>query len=227
MEYCYLPTEIVPIYLLTFACFQAARLAGVIPVKVALRCRPLVPKEIAESCQICLSFVPGDPQMILAKDKPFSYDYVFDLSTEQEEVFSTSIVPLIRGIFSGYNATILAYEQTGSGKTYSMGGAFTADQENDPTVGFIPQVIMLLFQQLKQKVERQFALKVSYLKIYNEDILDLLAVGKKRTSQIAIREDPKGGYKIVGLMEHMVSCAPETVLCLEQGNNSPMVAAQR
>ncbi|XP_070810072.1 chromosome-associated kinesin KIF4A [Pituophis catenifer annectens] len=197
----------------------------VIPVKVALRCRPLVPKEIAEGCQMCLSFVPGEPQVILGKDKPFTYDYVFDPSTEQEEVFNTSIAPLIRGIFSGYNATVLAYGQTGSGKTYSMGGAYTADQENDPSVGAIPRVIMLLFQELKEKAEWHFALKVSYLEIYNEDILDLLAAGKERTSQISIREDPKGGIKIVGLTEHMVSSARETVLCLEQGNNSRTVAA--
>lgn len=34
-----------------------------IPVRVALRCRPLVPKEISEGCQMCLSFVPGEPQV--------------------------------------------------------------------------------------------------------------------------------------------------------------------
>ncbi|XP_063157696.1 chromosome-associated kinesin KIF4A isoform X2 [Candoia aspera] len=197
----------------------------VIPVKVALRCRPLVPKEISEGCQMCLSFVPGEPQVVLGKDKPFTYDYVFDPSTEQEEVFNTCIAPLVRGIFSGYNATVLAYGQTGSGKTYSMGGAYTADQENDPTVGAIPRVIALLFREMKQKLQWHFALKVSYLEIYNEDILDLLAPGKERTSQISIREDPKEGIKIVGLTEHTVSSARETVLCLEQGNNSRTVAA--
>lgn len=34
-----------------------------IPVRVALRCRPLVPKEMDEGCQTCLSFVPGEPQV--------------------------------------------------------------------------------------------------------------------------------------------------------------------
>lgn len=37
--------------------------AKVIPVRVALRCRPLVPKEINEGCQCCLTFVPGEPQV--------------------------------------------------------------------------------------------------------------------------------------------------------------------
>ncbi|XP_061445755.1 chromosome-associated kinesin KIF4-like [Rhineura floridana] len=197
----------------------------VIPVQVALRCRPLVPKELAEGCQMCLSFVPGEQQVVLGNDKPFTYDYVFDPSTEQEEVFNTCVAPLIRGIFRGYNTTVLAYGQTGSGKTYSMGGAYTADKENDPTVGIIPRVIKFLFQEMKKRVEWQFSLKVSYLEIYNEDILDLLAPAKERTAQISIREDPKEGIKIVGLTEHVVDSTQGTTLCLEQGNNSRTVAA--
>ncbi|XP_062822450.1 chromosome-associated kinesin KIF4-like [Anolis carolinensis] len=196
-----------------------------IPVKVALRCRPLVPKEIAEGCHVCLSFVPGEQQVILGKDKSFTYDYVFDPSTEQEEVFNTCIVPLIKGIFKGYNATVLAYGQTGSGKTYSMGGAYIANQENDPIVGVIPRVIKFLFQKIQEKTDWHFSLKVSYLEIYNEDILDLLSPAKDKTSQISIREDPKEGIKIVGLTAHEVTNAQETVSCLEQGNNSRTVAA--
>nr|XP_034990346.1 chromosome-associated kinesin KIF4A [Zootoca vivipara] len=199
--------------------------ARVIPVRVALRCRPLVPKELSEGCQMCLSFVPGEQQVVLGNDKAFTYDYVFDPSTEQEEVFNACISPLLMGIFKGYNATVLAYGQTGSGKTYSMGGAYTADKENDPTVGIIPRAIKLLFQEMKERAEWQFFLKVSYLEIYNEDILDLLAPAKERTAQISIREDPKEGIKIVGLTEHVVNSAQETTLCLEQGNNSRTVAA--
>ena len=113
----------------------------VIPVRVALRCRPLVPKETGEGCQMCLSFVPGEPQVrepalcargsalpprpcpgfaarvlgwcsqrcpfssapqvVVGNDKSFTYDYVFDPSVEQEEVFNTAVAPLIRGIFKG------------------------------------------------------------------------------------------------------------------------------
>uniref|UniRef100_A0A452HW87 Kinesin motor domain-containing protein n=1 Tax=Gopherus agassizii TaxID=38772 RepID=A0A452HW87_9SAUR len=196
----------------------------VIPVRVVLRCRPLVPKEISEGCQMCLSFVPEEQQVIVGNDKSFTYDFVFDPSAEQEEVFNTSVAPLIRGIFKGYNATVLAYGQTGSGKTYSMGGTYTADQEHEPTVGVIPRVIKLLFQEKEQRLEWEFTLKVSYLEIYNEDILDLLSPSRER-SQISIREDPKEGIKIVGLTERGVACARDTILCLEQGNNSRTVAS--
>ncbi|XP_053436903.1 chromosome-associated kinesin KIF4A [Nycticebus coucang] len=196
-----------------------------IPVRVALRCRPLVPKEISEGCQMCLSFVPGEPQVVVGTDKSFTYDFVFDPSTEQEEVFNTAVAPLIKGIFKGYNATVLAYGQTGSGKTYSMGGAYTAEQENEPTVGVIPRVIQLLFKEIDKRSDFEFTLKVSYLEIYNEEILDLLCLSREKAPQINIREDPKEGIKIVGLTEKTVLVALDTVSCLEQGNNCRTVAS--
>ncbi|NXG17654.1 KIF4 protein, partial [Grallaria varia] len=195
------------------------------PVQVALRCRPLVPRESSEGCQNCLFFVPGEPQVVVGKDKSFTYDYVFDPSAEQEEVFNTAVSPLVRGIFKGYNATVLAYGQTGSGKTYSMGGTYTANEEHEPSMGVIPRVIRLLFEEKQQRQDWEFVLKVSYLEIYNEDILDLLCPSRERSSQISIREDPKEGIKIVGLTERNVTCAQDTVSCLEQGNNARTVGS--
>ncbi|NWH66467.1 KIF4 protein, partial [Geococcyx californianus] len=163
-------------------------------------------------------------QVVVGNDKSFTYDYVFDPSVEQEEVFTTAVAPLVHGIFKGYNATVLAYGQTGSGKTFSMGGTYTASEEHDPSVGVIPRVITLLYKEKERRQDWEFTLKVSYLEIYNEDILDLLCPSRDR-SQISIREDPKGGIKIVGLTERRVTCAQDTVSCLEQGNNSRTVAS--
>ncbi|CAK6446558.1 unnamed protein product [Pipistrellus nathusii] len=196
-----------------------------IPVRVALRCRPLVPKEIGEGCQMCLSFIPGEPQVVVGTDKSFTYDFVFDPSTEQEEVFNTAVAPLIKGLLKGYNATILAYGQTGSGKTYSMGGAYTAEQGNEPTVGVIPRVIQLLFKEADEKSDFEFTLKVSYLEIYNEEIVDLLCPSREKASQIHIREDPKEGIKIVGLSEKTVLDAPDMISYLEEGNHCRTVAS--
>lgn len=194
--------------------------AKVIPVRVALRCRPLVSKEIHEGCQCCLTFVPGEPQVIVGTEKAFTYDYVFDPTVEQEEVYSTAVSSLLRGLFKGYHATVLAYGQTGSGKTYSMGGTYTASQENNPCVGVIPRVIRRIFEEKTHCAasECEFCLTVSYLEIYNEEILDLLSTSKDKPA-ISIREDPKDGIKIVGLTERQVMTAQEMVGCLEQGNS--------
>ncbi|XP_063791665.1 chromosome-associated kinesin KIF4-like [Pseudophryne corroboree] len=197
-----------------------------IPVRVALRCRPLVPKEMNEGCKTCLTFVPGEPQVIVGTEKSFTYDYVFDPTSEQEEVYSTAVAPLIKGLFKGYNATVLAYGQTGSGKTFSMGGAYTHDQENEPVVGVIPRVVKALFKEIEQRSDWEFLLTVSYLEIYNEDILDLLYSSRDKTRPpIKIREDPKEGIKICGLTERDVKTALDMISCLEQGNSCRTVAS--
>ncbi|XP_034539616.1 kinesin family member 4 [Notolabrus celidotus] len=201
--------------------------AKVIPVRVALRCRPLIPKEINEGCQCCLTFVPGEPQVIVGTEKAFTYDYVFDPTAEQEEVFTTAVSTLLNGLFKGYHATVLAYGQTGSGKTFSMGGTYTSAQENDPSVGVIPRVIKMIFEEREKREKRancEFHLGVSYLEIYNEDILDLLCASKDKPA-ICIREDPKEGIKIVGLTERQVLSAQEMVSCLEIGNSARTVGS--
>ncbi|KAK1883194.1 Chromosome-associated kinesin KIF4 [Dissostichus eleginoides] len=195
-----------------------------IPVRVALRSRPLVPKEINEGCQGCLTFVPGEPQVIVGTEKAFTYDYVFDPTAEQEEVFNTSVSPLLCGLFKGYHATVLAYGQTGSGKTFSMGGTYTSAQETDPVVGVIPRVIKKIFEEKDKRADCEFCLSVSYLEIYNEDILDLLCPSKDKLS-LSIREDPKEGIKIVGLTDRQVFSAHEMVGCLEIGNSARTVGS--
>ncbi|KAF7659331.1 hypothetical protein LDENG_00299450 [Lucifuga dentata] len=195
-----------------------------IPVRVALRCRPLVPKEISEGCQSCLTFVPGEPQVIVGAEKAFTYDYVFDPTAEQDEVYNTAVSPLLCGLFKGYNATVLAYGQTGSGKTFSMGGTYTSAQENDPSVGVIPRVIKRIFEEREKRTDCEFCLAVSYLEIYNEEILDLVCSSKEKPA-ISIREDPKEGIKIVGLTERRVFSAREMVGCLELGNSARTVGS--
>ncbi|XP_068600791.1 kinesin family member 4 [Brachionichthys hirsutus] len=196
----------------------------VIPVRVALRCRPMIEKERLEGCQSCLTFVPGEPQVIVGTEKAFTYDYVFDPTAEQEEVFTTAVSSLLDGLFKGYHATVLAYGQTGSGKTFSMGGTYTASQEKDNSVGVIPRVIKRIFEQMEEREDTDFCLSVTYLEIYNEDILDLLSSSKEKTA-INIREDPKDGIKIVGLNETVVRTDGEMVDCLELGNSARTVGS--
>lgn len=42
----------------------------------------------------------------MGNDKAFTYDYVFDPSVEQEEVFNTAVSPMVRGIFKGSSALL-------------------------------------------------------------------------------------------------------------------------
>ena len=54
--------------------------------------------------------------------KSFQFDAFFDDKTTQEEVYDQVARPIIDGVLDGYNGTLFAYGQTGTGKTYTMLG---------------------------------------------------------------------------------------------------------
>jgi len=62
-----------------------------------VRIRPQLAKERIDMCQICTSVTPGEPQIIIGKDKAFTFDYVFDLNSGQENIFNTCAKELIEG----------------------------------------------------------------------------------------------------------------------------------
>ncbi|KAK7485932.1 hypothetical protein BaRGS_00022798 [Batillaria attramentaria] len=190
----------------------------VIPVRVALRARPLIPKEENEGCQTCLWFNPNEPQLVLGKDKAFTYDYVFSPNHNQQDVYDKAAQRLVKSTFKGYNATVLAYGQTGSGKTFTMGGCYdaSATDDNDDIMGIIPRILRDLFDGIQDRPEYDFNVKVSYLEIYNEDLLDLLCPTSQR-QPLSIREEINGEIKIKGLREVAVATYQETLQCLTQG----------
>ncbi|XP_026517218.1 kinesin-like protein KIF21B, partial [Terrapene carolina triunguis] len=114
------------------------------------RIRPQLSKEKIEGCHICTSVTPGEPQVLLGKDKAFTYDFVFDLDTWQERIYTTCVSKLIEGCFEGYNATVLAYGQTGAGKTYTMGTGFDTNISEEEH-GIIPRAISHLFSGIERR----------------------------------------------------------------------------
>uniref|UniRef100_H2Z1R4 Kinesin-like protein n=1 Tax=Ciona savignyi TaxID=51511 RepID=H2Z1R4_CIOSA len=200
--------------------------AKVIPVRVALRTRPLIQKEIEEGSQECLQYITEANQVIIHQNKAFTFDYIFNPQVSQANVYKKAIYPLIEGIFAGYNGTVLAYGQTGSGKTYTMGSAHCVSQTQvtDDTSGIIPRVIKDIFEGINARPDCEFLVKVGYVEIYKEDVKDLLT--SSRTSQnLNIRENQDGSIQIVGLTEVMVSSPEETLEYMEKGNCARSVAS--
>lgn len=94
-----------------------------IPVRVAVRIRPLLPKEQLFGHQICLRGDPETKKVTLGNNRHFHFDTVFTESASQESVYAVCVQPLVEAFFQGFNATVFAYGQTGSGKTYTIGEA--------------------------------------------------------------------------------------------------------
>ncbi|XP_073904775.1 kinesin-like protein KIF21B isoform X5 [Castor canadensis] len=207
-------------------------------VKVAVRIRPQLSKEKIEGCHICTSVTPGEPQVLLGKDKAFTYDFVFDLDTWQEQIYSTCVSKLIEGCFEGYNATVLAYGQTGAGKTYTMGTGFdTAASEEEQ--GIIPRAITHLFRGIAERKRRaqeqgvtgpEFKVSAQFLELYNEEILDLFDStrdpdSRHRRSNIKIHEDANGGIYTTGVTSRLINSQEELIQCLKQGALSRTTAS--
>ncbi|XP_066460216.1 kinesin-like protein KIF27 [Eleutherodactylus coqui] len=187
-----------------------------IPVKVAVRIRPLLSKEILHNHQICVRPVPNTQQIIIGKDRVFTFDHVFGKSSTQDDVYSSCIKPLLASLIEGYNATVFAYGQTGSGKTYTIGGghvALVADEEK----GIIPRAIQELFQIISENHNINFTIKVLYVEVYKEDLKDLLEL-ETNVKDIHIREDEKGNTVIVGAKECQVESADEVMSLLKAGS---------
>lgn len=64
-------------------------------------------------------------QVILVPDRSqtFVFDQIFDADTSQSDVFQKTVKPLVKYVKQGYNCTVFAYGQTGTGKTFTVGTA--------------------------------------------------------------------------------------------------------
>ncbi|OEH75393.1 kinesin motor domain-containing protein [Cyclospora cayetanensis] len=105
-----------------------------------------------------------------------SYQFRFNKvlhNASQETVFNECLPKILQGAVEGYNGTVMAYGQTGAGKTYTMCGSLRSFDLR----GIIPRSISSLFSLLEEQTGIEFSLCVSYCEIYSELIFDLLAEG--------------------------------------------------
>ena len=145
---------------------------------------------------------------------PYTFDYIFGMDSTQEEVYQIAAIPSIKSLVEGYNSTIFAYGQTGTGKTYTMEG-FTYDYSS-PKKGLIPRAIEDIFKYIENNLnsDTTFIIRITYLQIYNESIDDLLKSEKKHLS---IRESQKKGLYVEGLSEWAIRSPNDIYALLERG----------
>ncbi|XP_070763044.1 kinesin-like protein KIF21A [Enoplosus armatus] len=204
-------------------------------VFLCCRIRPQLAREKIEGCHICTYVMPGEPQVILGKDKAFTYDYMFDMDSQQDDIYTNCTEKLIEGCFEGYNATVFAYGQTGSGKTYTMGTGFDVNIL-DEELGIIPRAVHHLFKGIEERRQAaqeqglpvpEFKINAQFLELYNEEVLDLFDSTRdmKQKSHIKIHEDATGGIYTVGVTTRTVSSEAEMIQCLKLGALSRTTAS--
>lgn len=142
---------------------------------MVVRCRPLSEKEKQEkeikvvkvNCErgtIQLHRPPVTPPSSQANGnednvKIYTFDTVYDCDSKQEEIYADVCHPLVESVLNGFNGTIFAYGQTGTGKTYTMEGLV-----DDP--GVIARSFVHIFSHIGQSSHKQFLVRSSYLGTY-------------------------------------------------------------
>jgi len=103
------------------------------------------------------------------KGNTFTFDSFFNEQSSQDEIYKSIAQPFVKEILDGFNCTIFAYGQSGSGKTFTMNG-------NDEKPGVIPRMISELYTIIEDKKKSNvvFFVQASYVQIYLEKIKDLL-----------------------------------------------------
>ncbi|KAI7859458.1 P-loop containing nucleoside triphosphate hydrolase protein, partial [Circinella umbellata] len=153
----------------------------------------------------------------------YSFDRVFGPESTQEEIYREVAQPILDEVLLGYNCTIFAYGQTGTGKTYTMEGELEERQGRlTPRAGIIPRAIYKLFETLDSE-HAEYSVKVSLIELYNEELRDLLNNDDSRT--LRIFEDQSGSGVIVqGMEESIVSTAGEALAIMQEGSKNRSIA---
>lgn len=219
-------------------------------IKVIARFRPPNEEELKHGNQITEFYNDNKSVSIHTKEfsNNFTFDKVFDPSSSQLDVYNYSIKETIDDFFKGYNGTILAYGQSGSGKSFTMTGGVHLD-------GIIPRLITDIFNSISNGLDEiEYTVGVLYMEIYMEQIRDLLddspnlnahqhqhqnpdlprhlillfaqlLPNNGNPQKYTIHEDKTNGVYVKGLKQAFVSSSTELLSILQKGDRMRVVGS--
>ena len=121
--------------------------------------------------------------------------------------------PIVNETLAGFNCTIFAYGQTGTGKTHTMEGDISSEENS----GIVPRSVKAILEQLEASGS-EFTIRVSFLELYNEELQDLLVdISEKDKKVLRLCEDVKKGVVCQNLEEITVLTVNDIFEILRRG----------
>ncbi|KAJ3173700.1 kinesin motor protein cin8 [Geranomyces variabilis] len=202
-------------------------------ISVVVRVRPRNQKEIRENSPITVTTNGPRGKELHVKStlgdsttKTYSFDKAFGPEADQEMIFLDVLAPMLKEVLMGYNCTIFAYGQTGTGKTYTMEGDLNTAK--GPQAGMIPRTLYSLFSQLESQDIGEYSVRVSFTELYNEELKDLLSSDEDlRKLRIFDDYQRKGSIVIQNLEETLVKSAADVIAVLQRGSMKRQSAATK
>ncbi|PWA76572.1 phragmoplast-associated kinesin-related protein [Artemisia annua] len=187
-------------------------------VKVIVRMRPMSRNEEGGTI---VEKTSGDTLSI--QGQKFTFDSVADETSTQTDIFELVGAPLVENCLAGFNSSIFAYGQSGSGKTFTIWGPTSAlleEKSSNNDKGLTPRVFERLFSRINEEqikhADKQlmYQCRCSFLEIYNEQITDLLNPSQRN---LHLREDTKTGVYVENLTEESISNMKDVKEILKKG----------
>ena len=162
-----------------------------------------------------------DPKHNYSQEKKYFFTKIFTEKEKNSDVFELAIKPTINNVINGYNSTTLAYGVTGTGKTHTIFGDLALSTGED---GVAILACEYLFNKLnKEYFEDDYEIKMSYIEIYNENVIDLLNNENDNISLMII-EDPSKGVYVPNLKEFKINNTNDLKKLISQGNKRRTMA---
>ncbi|CUG02022.1 kinesin-like protein, putative, partial [Bodo saltans] len=151
----------------------------------------------------------------------FTFDAVFGPHCSQADLYAAIGADVVKHSLEGYNACVMTYGQTSSGKTFSMlgpdGGSDrlfgdrTVDVRASEELGLVPRVLDTLFRRRNDKSSGEVStnIEISCVELYNEVFFDLLSGDAEKSQNLRIREDANRGIFIEGAASLPVDNTPQ------------------
>lgn len=180
-------------------------------IQVVCRLRPLSETEAQNRQNEAVQVVDSRSVVVQHKgqNSPFTFDHVFSSLATQNDVYEHVAESTLDDFFEGINGTILAYGQTGAGKSYTMFGG-------PEDVGLIPKIALNIFTHIARgSAEIEYTVGLSLMEIHKEQILDLMNPSAKK--EFAIHEDKIHGIYVKGLSQIFVASGSELTKLISKG----------
>lgn len=207
-------------------------------INVVVRCRGRSDREVKENSGVVVSTdgIKGK-QVDLSmgpsalSNKCYQFDKVFSPAADQGMIFEEVVSPILDEVLNGFNCTLFAYGQTGTGKTYTMSGDITDTLPIPEAAGIIPRVLHTLFARLgEDEAEKsEHSVKCSFIELYNEELRDLLASDDHTKLKIFDEANKNGRTTtlVQGMEESHIKSAAKGIKLLRDGSHKRQVAATK
>jgi kinesin family protein 11 len=140
--------------------------------------RPRNNKEIKDNSPNIIT-APSSKELTIKtineSSKTYTFDKVFGPDASQAQVYEQVMSGMLSEVLEGYNVTVFAYGQTGTGKTFTMLG----DEPSTNNAGIIPRSLISLFDSLEKDVA-EYSVRVSVILSLNNQSLSSYTMKNSR-----------------------------------------------